>query len=103
MNRRNFISNLLTATAGFTILPSAGRLWVAKQEVLVPKFADYIDDRFHHRGSWGALMCMSDTVFTYHGDTGLHDITISVGNTLYGDYKAIQLKSGSVLAFHNHG
>ena len=32
MNRRNFIGNILTATAGFTILPGAGRIWVAKQE-----------------------------------------------------------------------
>ena len=34
MNRRNFISNLLTATAGFTILPGAGRVWVARREPL---------------------------------------------------------------------
>ena len=27
MNRRNFIANLLTASAGFAILPGAARLW----------------------------------------------------------------------------
>lgn len=33
MNRRNFIGNLLAATAGFTILPSAGRIWKATRQV----------------------------------------------------------------------
>ena len=30
MNRRNFINSLLTIGAGFTILPSAGRIWKAE-------------------------------------------------------------------------
>jgi len=31
INRRNFIGSLLAATAGFAILPGAGRLWVPKR------------------------------------------------------------------------
>ena len=34
MNRRNFIANMLTASAGFAILPGAGRLWRATMPVV---------------------------------------------------------------------
>ncbi len=33
MNRRNFINSLLTIGAGFTILPSAGRIWKAERSL----------------------------------------------------------------------
>jgi hypothetical protein len=35
MNRRNFIRGLLATGASFTVLPSAGRLWVAKRPELI--------------------------------------------------------------------
>lgn len=38
MNRRNFLGTLLSATAGFSILPGAGRLWKAQRPVLVTGF-----------------------------------------------------------------
>ena len=31
MNRRNFIGTVLSAGAGFTILPGAGRIWVPQK------------------------------------------------------------------------
>ena len=34
MNRRNFIRNILVAGASFSILPGAGRLWVATRQPL---------------------------------------------------------------------
>ena len=40
MNRRNFIANLLSATAGFYILPSAGRIWKPTMPIV------FIQDKF---------------------------------------------------------
>ena len=36
MNRRNFIGTLLAATAGFTILPSAEKIWKARKTMWIP-------------------------------------------------------------------
>jgi hypothetical protein len=35
VNRRNFLNSLLVAGASFSILPGAGRLWVAKKPDLI--------------------------------------------------------------------
>lgn len=34
MNRRNFIKGLITAAAGFSILPGAGRIWKAEARIV---------------------------------------------------------------------
>ena len=38
VNRRNFINGLLAASAGFFILPGAGRLWVPQREMAPVRF-----------------------------------------------------------------
>jgi len=37
-SRRNFLGSLLVATAGFTILPSAGRVWKVEKKIVRPKW-----------------------------------------------------------------
>lgn len=38
MNRREFFRSTLTALAGFTILPGAGRIWKAERKIIQPMF-----------------------------------------------------------------
>lgn len=42
VSRRNFISGLLAAGAGFTILPGAGRIWRAERRIVSCSEANYI-------------------------------------------------------------
>lgn len=39
MNRRSFIERLALGMAGFTILPGAGRVWVAIRKPMAPHWA----------------------------------------------------------------
>lgn len=38
MNRRSFLKNSALALFGFTILPSAGRIWKATPKIVTPPF-----------------------------------------------------------------
>lgn len=41
MDRRNFIGTLLAVGAGFTVLPGAGRLWIARRQTPRWKFVEF--------------------------------------------------------------
>lgn len=62
MNRRNFIRGLLTAAAGFTILPGAGRIWKAERKIVNPAWvnAPYEVTFFHYRDFGGVWRFVSD-------------------------------------------
>lgn len=69
MNRRNFIQGLLTAGAGFMVLPSAGRLWKAvidPKTVVNPNYVSVLEsqtfffDPHSYIGEWRFIMDMKE-------------------------------------------
>jgi len=75
--------------------------------------AKFISDIEPHTGSFAAIQCLEDTVFTtltpedtvngygvgaYNGNTMAGE-TISAGTTIYGKWTTIDLASGLVIAY----
>ena len=70
--------------------------------------AQYIGGTVAHAGEWSAIQAVTDTKFhTLTGNvTGLANttlgsaITVPAGLTIFGAFTAIQLHSGSVIAYN---
>lgn len=60
-----------------------------------------ISDTSAKTGTWSAVQVLSDAVFTlFTGSiTGYATVTYPAGTTLYGNFTAITLASGSVVAY----